>query len=91
MNRIEVGSRYGRDRDVHQVSEPEGNHMARTGGHKITIFGFFKFCHFRASQKTVQECEVVMPKTPSKCANYTQTPKLCLFEHDLGGLEIFEK
>ena len=42
LDRIEAGSRRGIVIDILLVSEPESTHMSRTGGHKITIFGFFK-------------------------------------------------
>ena len=46
FDRIEVGSRCGRDRDVCAVSEPESNHTARAVSHKIADFGFSKILKF---------------------------------------------
>ena len=51
---------------------------------KSPFLAFSKFCHIRASQKIVQVSEVVVPKTPSLCAIYTQTPKSCRNKHNLG-------
>ena len=42
FDRIEVGSRCGRDRDVSAVSEPESNHTARAVSHKIADLGISK-------------------------------------------------
>jgi hypothetical protein len=46
FDRIEAASRHERYRGVCQVSEPESNHMARAGSHKIADFGFFKIFIF---------------------------------------------
>ena len=46
FDRIELASRYERDRRVYSVSEPESNHMARASSHKIVDFDFFKIVQF---------------------------------------------
>ena len=42
LNRIEVESRYGWNKNVYWVLEPVGNHTLRTGSHKINIFGLMR-------------------------------------------------
>ena len=47
FDRIELASRYERDRRVYSVSEPESNHMARASSHKIADFDFIKIFKFK--------------------------------------------
>ena len=61
-DRIEAGSRCGRDRDVYAVSEPESYHMARTGGHEITILAFFKNFSYSTFQAVIIRIMWYTPK-----------------------------